>query len=95
LYYQYSCYGSGAKKMLLTRNEIVEQLQVGKLEVTFNKVNGDKRIMTCTLKEDAIPGYKPANKDKKVNKEVVSVWDINAEGWRSFRLANITEVATV
>jgi len=53
--------------MLLTRNEIVEQLQVGKLEVTFNKVNGDKRIMTCTLKEDAIPGYKPANKDKKVN----------------------------
>ena len=58
-------------------------------------VNGDKRIMTCTLKEDAIPGYKPANKDKKVNKEVVSVWDINAEGWRSFRLANITEVATV
>ena len=34
-------------------------LHNGDVEVTFNKVNGDKRVRTCTLKEGVIP---PATK---------------------------------
>ena len=49
--------------------------------------------MVCTLREDIIPA---ATKDpitqKKVrdlNEEVLAVWDTKAEGWRSFRTANV------
>src|SRR5210317_1249074 len=63
--------------------------------VTFSKVNGDERVMTCTLKEGVIPA--PTKTDelskKKVRQvdadKVCSVWDINAKGWRSFRWENV------
>ena len=72
-------------------------LHDGDVEVTFNKINGDKRVMTCTLKEGVIP---PATKEdpasqkkvRKINEEVCVVYDVNAKGWRSFRWDKITEV---
>jgi hypothetical protein len=70
------------------------------MEVTFNKVNGDKRIMECTLMPEALP---PAKKDdpltqkkiRKINEEVLVVWDTNAKGFRSFRIANVVEVKEI
>jgi hypothetical protein len=82
------------------REEIVNKLKQGLLEVTFNKVNGDERVMTCTLQEGVIPAATKKDplslkKVREVNPEVVSVWDTNATGWRSFRVANVTDVNEV
>ena len=82
------------------REEIVNKLKQGLLEVTFNKVNGDERVMTCTLQEGVIPAATKKDplslkKIREVNPEVVSVWDTNATGWRSFRVANVTNVNEV
>ena len=82
------------------REEIVNKLKQGLLEVTFNKVNGDERVMTCTLQEGVIPAATKKDplslkKIREVNPEVVSVWDTNATGWRSFRVANVTDVNEV
>jgi len=84
----------------MDREDIVDRLKQGLLEVTFNKVNGDERVMTCTLQEGVIPAA--TKKDplslkrvREVNPEVVSVWDTNATGWRSFRVANVTNVNEV
>ena len=70
-----------------------EMLQTSQCRVIFTKVNGEERNMVCTLKEGVIP---KASKDpitqKKIrdlNKEVLAVWDVKAEGWRSFRVANV------
>lgn len=79
---------------MLTRSEMIEQLATGTCRVIFTKVNGEERNMLCTLREDMIP---PASKDepitqkkvRSVAEEVLPVWDINAEGWRSFRIANV------
>jgi hypothetical protein len=84
----------------MNREEIVDRLKQGLLEVTFNKVNGDKRVMTCTLQEGVIPAATKKDplslkKVREVNPEVVSVWDTNATGWRSFRVANVTNVNEV
>ena len=76
------------------RNLLKEQSAV----VTFTKINGDKRVMTCTLNEEAIP--KPTKTDtisqKKVRSieedKVCTVWDVNAKGWRSFRWENVKAV---
>ena len=68
-------------------------LQTSPCRVIFTKLNGEERNMICTLREDIIPS---ATKDpitqKKVrdlNEEVLAVWDTKAEGWRSFRVANV------
>ena len=84
----------------MDREEIVNKLKQGLLEVTFNKVNGDERVMTCTLQEGVIPAATKVDplslkKVREVNPEVVSVWDTNATGWRSFRVANVTNVNEV
>jgi hypothetical protein len=79
------------------RADLRNQLQKEILEVTFTKVNGDKRIMNCTLIEGVAPSSINLNKDtpeRKVNEEVLSVWDIDAKGWRSFRVKNVTRVRT-
>lgn len=65
--------------------------------VTFEKTNGEERVMTCTLKEGVIPSAtktEPITQEKvrKVSDAVCSVWDINAKGWRSFRWANVKKV---
>jgi len=66
------------------------------VQVTFTKINGDERVMTCTLKEGVIPA--PVAKDEEVNRnrevkdEVQVAWDVNAKGWRSFRWANVKQV---
>ena len=76
--------------------ELQSQLQKEVLEVTFTKVNGDKRVMNCTLMEGILPSNptEEAKKEdkKKVNEDVLSVWDVDASGWRSFRVKNITRV---
>ena len=64
---------------------------------TFNKKDGDKRVMTCTLNQDIIPEdkrpkAKTEGEQKKKNDKVLAVYDINAEGWRSFTWANVTSV---
>ena len=71
----------------------MEMLTTGKCRVIFTKLNGEERDMICTLREDLIP---QATKDpitqkkvREVNKEVIPVWDVKAEGWRSFRVDNV------
>ena len=79
---------------MITRSEMIEQLSTSTCRVVFKKVNGDERDMQCTLREDIIPA---ATKDepitqkkvRNINEEVLPVYDINAEGWRSFRVENV------
>ena len=87
-------------KGIPTRTDLQNLLSQNVLIVDFTKLNGDKRIMTCTLREDMKPR---ATKDdtmsqKKVRElsdAVVSVWDVNAKGWRSFRYNRINNVDIV
>ena len=78
------------------RSELQTQLQTEVLEVTFTKVNGDKRVMNCTLMEGILPSNTTENKtDKKVNEDILSVWDVDANGWLSFRMNAVTQVRQI
>ena len=87
-------------KGIPTKADLKFQLEQNVLVVDFNKISGDKRVMTCTLREDMKP---PATKtdtmsQKKVREmsdAVVNVWDVNAKGWRSFRYDRINAVEIV
>ena len=89
-----------ALKGIPTRADLKNLLEQNVLTVDFTKLNGDKRVMTCTLREDMKPR---ATKDdtmsqkavREVSDAVVSVWDVNAKGWRSFRYDRINAVDIV
>ena len=91
------------KKEALQLNEesakesIRELLRNNALNVTFTKVNGSERKMICTLNGSLVP-LVPADPDKPVKAraprpDVCTVWDLEADGWRSFRFDSITDVS--
>ena len=79
-------------KGIPTQVELLEKLRQETLVVTFNKLNGDERIMTCTKSFDVIPEEHKPKTDKEPKEGNVTVWDTNAKGWRSFKYDRVTKV---
>lgn len=77
----------------LTQEQMVEVLTANEVVVTFKKLDGNERVMTCTrsmslIPEDARPkGTQVTESTKRA--ENISVYDVNAKGWRSFKYANV------
>lgn len=67
-----------------------KHLAAGWVNVNFKKINGEKRAMVCTTNPELIPAEQLSEgAGRKVNPDVVAAWDLNAEGWRSFRLDRV------
>lgn len=59
----------------------------------FTKTDGTEREMRCTLREDVIQSTeKKTERVKKENLEVMSVWDLDKNAWRSFRLDSVKQI---
>lgn len=80
--------------MNVTRKEITSILKEGIVDVLFKKVDGTERLMKCTLSDKIIPAVEPSSepkKERKINDSVLRVYDVEAQGWRSFKIDNIIE----
>lgn len=72
-----------------------EDLKTSVLNVKFTKANGEVRDMICTLRDDLIPiipAGKTAHLERQLSDEVVRVYDLEKEAWRSFRVDSIINV---
>ena len=70
--------------------DISELLKSSICKVTFEKIDGTLREMKCTLMENAIETYERiTDRTKPANDSVVSVWDIDKQSWRSFRIDSV------
>ena len=81
--------------MKLTKEQIVTALKHSVCEVTFTKVNGETRTMPCTLREDIVPVYErktPVKEATDKEKATLSVWCIDKNAWRSFRVDNVVDL---
>jgi len=83
----------------LTRANVIELLQNDVAQVTFTKTDGTERVMDCTLLKEVLNERAPQTDEvttekppKKVNEEVLPVWDMVANGWRSFRLDSVKSI---
>ena len=77
--------------MIMNKDEVLAKLKAGNVAIEFVKVSGQMRRMDATLNEDRIV-YTPSDSDnarKSTNSSNVAVWDIEANGWRSFRWENL------
>ena len=87
-------------KGIPTKADLKKLLEQNVIVVDFTKLDGDKRVMTCTLREDMKPRATKVDpmsqkKIREISDAVVSVWDVNAQGWRSFRYDRINSVDIV
>ena len=76
------------------REELLTKLKEKVLVVSFKKKDGTNRNMKCTLKESIVPKATKEDplsqkKIRALNEEVVPVWDVEKEGWRSFRVDSV------
>jgi len=77
----------------MNREEMIKSLKENICRVTFLKLNGDVRMMYCTLQESFLPKRPIQEKNNTITnrKEVpLIVWDIDVKGWRSFRVDSVT-----
>jgi len=69
-------------------------LKVDVATVTFTKKDGTERIMKCTLDPKLLPPapVTEGKKERKINEDVLAVYDVEAQGWRSFTIKSIKSV---
>lgn len=78
------------------RFTLKETLRNGVVTVVFEKVDGTVREMRCTLNDQYLPQLLTEQQEhakiRNENPAVLSVWDVDNNGWRSFRVDSVKEV---
>lgn len=97
------------KDLELFKKWLKSHLKFGAVTVTFTKKDGTDRVMKCTLNEDLVPKVEvkednrnekltdllkdmPA-KARKINEDVLPVYDLESNAWKSFRWDSIKNVS--
>lgn len=71
-------------------------LQNGKVQVTFTKKDGSTRVLNGTTRMDFIPEYShPSNGSMTRTDDLITVYDLDNEGWRSFHMDNVQDVKAI
>jgi hypothetical protein len=85
------------KDFKLFKKWLTGHLKYGPVTLTFTKKDGSDRVMKCTTNPTYImfkdPSILETKSDRKVNEDVMPVFDLDAGGWRSFRWDSIKSVA--
>lgn len=87
----------------MTKEELLESLKQGEVVVTFKKKDGSDRVMKCTKSFNIIPEDKQPKTETIVNpkldesgnpivSDLITVWDVEAGGWRSFDYKSLIKV---
>ena len=79
---------------LFDKYSLKEDLKNGVHTVVFEKKDGTIREMRCTLQQDMLPQFlsEVAPVAKTENPDTLAVWDVDNNGWRSFRVDSVQTV---
>lgn len=61
--------------------------------ICFTKKDGTSRTMICTTMEQYLPEL-TENGNTPADPNVVTVWDLEQNGWRSFRFDSVKSIET-
>lgn len=79
-------------------SQLKTALKENRCIVTFTKVDGEIRVMPCTLMESILPENPTTTTEptpKPVKLETLRVWCTDIEAWRSFRIDNVIDVEVI
>ncbi len=73
-------------------DQLVEDLRQGERTIKFRKNDGTIRFLRGTLRQGAVPQPK-GTKTTAPNPDVVVVFDVENQAWRSFRKDSVLDIA--
>jgi hypothetical protein len=80
----------------MTRRQAIAQLKKGICQITFRKEDGTNRVMFGTLSQNDVPGtLTETERNGGDVRGVVTVWDVESYGFRSFRLDRLRKPITL
>jgi len=84
--------------MKLSKQDVTDLIRNKPQMVQFTKKNGTIRDMKCTLDSNIIPPA-PEKTEEQLNQPnregppgLLSVWDMESEGWRSFYVDSVISI---
>lgn len=95
------------KDSKLFKKWLKSHLKFGPVTVVFTKKDGTERVMECTTSPKLVPlveeqvhvtntnnpiDFPAPKKEKKINEDVMPVYDLESEAWKSFRWDSVKEV---
>jgi hypothetical protein len=72
---------------MMNANTMRAELAQAVVTVTFTKDNGETRVMRCSLNQRIAP---VEAKPRALRDDLVIAWDVDADGWRTFKVASVT-----
>ena len=79
----------------MEKSKVVDMLKNETVDLEFVKKDGTLRVMTCTLQEDKLPAQVDLEEHvqkKAPNPDILAVFDVINQGWRSFRWNSLKKV---
>ena len=85
------------KDTKLFKKWLKSHLRMGPVTVTFTKKDGTERVMKCTTDTTLIMFKDPTvleskGSARKVNEDIMPVYDLESSAWKSFRWDSIKQV---
>jgi len=95
------------KDFKIFKRWLTGHIKYGPTTVVFTKKDGTERTMLCTTNPELVPlteekvhetntdnpiNFPAPKKEKKINEEVMPVYDLEAKAWKSFRWDSIKQV---
>jgi hypothetical protein len=81
--------------MVMEKSNVIGLLKTETVDIEFLKKDGTLRLMTCTLREDKLPAQidlEEHTQKKEQNPDILAVFDVINQGWRSFRWDSLQKV---
>lgn len=78
----------------MNASEIRDLLRKEVATVVFTKRDKSERMMHCTLMTEYLPEFDTNSSTSKPSEQIITVWDLEVNAWRSFRVDSILSINT-
>ena len=83
------------EELAVFKNTLKTQLNSGKVKITFTKKDGTERELVGTTNTAFIPEEVRSKDTRVVSEDVMPVFDVENNGWRSFRWDSVKKVTVL
>lgn len=74
---------------ITSKHSVKRALESSVYGIVFRKLDGTLRVMRCTLDKKHLPEIESSKPIVDYDNDLLTVWDLDIEGWRSFHVSSL------